>query len=96
LLIAVAPSAYASFTAAPRLAKLFVSDSTSRILQRGQTAETISRSRSISWPQPVSPAGGAVPPRWLTFRKQPFAAVQGGNPNWLRYVATSDAALGLS
>ena len=60
-------------------------DSTSRIAHCGQTAEAISMSRSISWPQPTSAAGsGLAAPFWFTFRKQPDSVVHGGSPNWAR------------
>src|SRR5262245_7143268 len=78
----------------------FVSDelvaSTSRMLHCGQIAETMSMSSAISWPQPEFAAGGVVPPFWLILRKQPFAVVHGGSPNWLRYVPRSDSAVGRS
>src|SRR2546428_159719 len=71
--------------AAPRSVRLFELASTKRILHCGQTAETISMSRSISCPQPVLPDGSGVAlPLWFTFLKQPDATVHGGNPNWLR------------
>src|SRR5437763_427407 len=54
--------------------------STSRILQSGQVAETMSRSRLISMAQPGSAAGiGEVAPFWFTFLKQPFAVVPVGS-----------------
>src|SRR5260370_1041677 len=43
-----APSATASFSAAPRLAKVGLVASTRRILQFSQTAETTSRSSAVS------------------------------------------------
>ena len=53
-------------------------------------------SSAISWPQPEFAAGGVVPPFWLILRKQPLAVVHGGSPNWLRYAARSDSAVGRS
>jgi len=47
--------------------------------QFGQIAETMSTSRLISPAHPVSVVGsGLAWPLWLTFRKQPFAVVAGG------------------
>src|SRR6476646_7678547 len=55
--------------------------STSRMLQLGQTAETMSRSREISPAQPVSAVGnGDDCPLSLTFRKHPLAVVQADRP----------------
>src|SRR5438270_360333 len=49
--------------------------------QFGHVAETMSRSREISWAQPPSTAGnGLVWPLWFTFLKQPFAVVHGAMP----------------
>src|SRR5919202_6503132 len=90
----VAPSRAAVSTAALRFEKLDEVASTRRILQAGQIADAMSRSREISCAQPPSARGGVVPPDWLTFRKHPLP--QAGSPNWLRYVARSDAAVGSS
>jgi len=79
-----APSAAAVFTAAPRLAKLLLSASTKRSEQFGQIALAICRSSALSCAQPQFARGKLVPPLWSTFRKQPFAVVQGGRPNVLR------------
>ena len=55
--------------------------STSRILQSGQTAETMSTSSEISPAQPASGLGsGLAAPFWFTLRKQPFWVVHGGRP----------------
>ena len=63
----------------------------------GQTAETMSTSSEISPAQPASALGsGLAAPVWFTLRKQPLAVVHGGRPNWDRYVARSDSALGSS
>src|SRR6266545_2083917 len=70
--------------AAARFASELESASTSSRWQRGQTAETMSRSSEISCAQPASARGGVLPPRWLTLRKQPFALVQDGRPKKLR------------
>ena len=75
---------------------LELSASTSRIEQFGQAALTMSRSSAISWPQPAFTAGGVLPPRWFTFRKQPLAVVQAGRPYLVRYVARSASAVGKS
>ena len=72
-------------------------DSTSRILQFGQIAETTSRSREISRAQPPpvgSFRGSALPPAWFTIFRQPLATVHAGRPNWVRYTARSAAACG--
>ena len=50
-------AAAAVFSARPRLWRVSVLDSTSRMLQFGQTAEMVSRSTEISWDQPGSGAG---------------------------------------
>src|SRR3954468_22509187 len=55
--MAFAPRRAAVATAAARLANELVVASTSRILQFGQTALTMSRSREISSAQPLSPRG---------------------------------------
>src|SRR5215831_9425424 len=87
-----APSATAVFTEAPRFARLLSFASTSRMLQFGQIADTMSTSSDISSPQPTSVAGsGLAWPFWFTFVK--FA---GGRPNVERYVARSDATFGSS
>jgi hypothetical protein len=81
LLIAVAPSVAARFTAVPRFTNDAVVASTSRILQFGQTAETMSMSSEISCDQLAFAAGRLVVlPVWLTFLKQPLAVVQAGRP----------------
>ncbi len=59
----------------------------------GQIAETMSRSREISSPQPTFAAGYVVPPVWFTFLKQPLAVVQAGRPNCARY--TAEVGLGV-
>ena len=57
-------------------------DSTSRILQFGQIAETMSMSSEISPAHPAFVAGSGVAlPSWLTFLKHPLAVVHGGRPN---------------
>jgi hypothetical protein len=72
-------------TAVTRSEKFAERASRSAIEQLGQTADTISMSRSISWPQPVSPAGsGLLEPFWFSLRKQPLAVVRAGRPYWLR------------
>jgi hypothetical protein len=80
LLITWAPIAAARLTAAPRSTSELESASTSSRWQRGQTAETISRSSEISVAQPALARGGVAPPRWLTLRKQPPALVHAGSP----------------
>ncbi|MGH7749752.1 MAG: hypothetical protein ACREQ5_34050, partial [Candidatus Dormibacteria bacterium] len=66
----------AVFTAAARSERFEELASTSTIEQLGQTDDTISMSRSISWPQPVSPEGsGLVAPFWFSLRKHPLAVV---------------------
>src|SRR3954451_19239162 len=81
----------------PRLVVVGQVASTSRILQSGQVAETMSRSSEISPAQPVSALGNeVVDPVWLTFVKQPFATVQAGRPYCVRYAARSEAAFGSS
>src|SRR5437868_15472450 len=97
--MALAPRAAASFTAVPRSLKLVEVASTRRMLQPGQIAETMSRSREISWAQPLSALGYVVPPVWSTLRKQPVPDefdVQAGNPKVERYVARSLSAVGSS
>src|SRR5579884_2370912 len=76
--ITVAPSATASFSAAPRFASEFELASTSRILQFWQMACAVSTSSAISSAQPELVAGYDVPPVWLTLLKQPLAVVHGG------------------
>ena len=66
------------FTAVPRSVMLGEFASTSRILQPGQAAETMSRSSAISCPQEAFAAGRVEPPVWFTFVKQPL--VQAGSP----------------
>ena len=58
------------------------SASTSKILQLGHAAETMSMSNAISWPQPESAGGRLLPPFWSTLVKQP--GPQAGSPNWAR------------
>src|SRR5262245_7636688 len=71
-----APIVTARSSAAYRLASLAELASTSRMLQFGQIAETMSMSSEISPAQPASLAGnGLVAPFWLTWRKQPLAVV---------------------
>src|SRR5579859_6613809 len=86
----------ASFTAAPRFAKEALLASTRMMWQLGQTAETMSRSREISWAQPPLVRGYLVPPVWLIFLKQPLAVVQAARPNWARYTPRSASAVGSS
>src|SRR5512142_314992 len=72
----VAPSATALFSAVAR--SLFVAElaSTRMILQPWQTECTVSTSRLSSTDQPkLSSGGGAVPPDWLTTRRQPFVVL---------------------
>ncbi|SFY51810.1 hypothetical protein STEPF1_05076 [Streptomyces sp. F-1] len=77
----MAPSFTASLTAVPRLAIDAVLASTSRILQFGQVALTMSRSSEISPAQPLSAVGSeVVEPVWPTLVKQPLAVVQAGRP----------------
>ena len=79
---------------------MFVNDgesaSTSRMWQFGHAADTACTSSAISTPHPGSGRGGEAPPRWLTFRKQPFADVQDGSPHAARYAARSASTFGLS
>src|SRR2546426_11656721 len=91
-----APRRAAVFTDLPMSTNDGVSASTSRILHRGQEAETAWTSNAISTPQPGSAKGGADPPRWLTLRKQPVDEPHGGNPHARRYAVRSDSTLGLS
>src|SRR5215468_11163309 len=79
-----APSRTAVLTAAPIESNELSSASTSRILQRGHDAETACTSSAISTPQPGSPGGGTLPPRWFSLRKHPFAVVQGRSDQALR------------
>src|SRR5665647_3744457 len=93
--MAVTPVILAAvLTAAPRFAKELLLASTSGMWQSGHVAETMSRSSEISCAQPPFVAGYDVPPRWSILRKQPFAVVQAGSPNWARYVARSASAVG--
>ena len=55
--------------------------STSRILQFGQMALTMSRSSEISSLQlTLAPGSGDAAPDWLTFVKHPDPEVQAGSP----------------
>src|SRR5947209_2752084 len=98
--MALAPRLAALLTAAPRSLKPEELASTRRMLQPGQIADAMSRSREISWAQPLSTLGyGLVAPVWLTLRKQPVPNefdVQAGKPNVERYVARSLSAVGSS
>ena len=76
--------AAAVLTAAPRFAKEVLLASTSRMLQSGHVAETMSRSSEISCAQPPFVRGYDVPPRWSILRKQPLAVVHAGSPNCAR------------
>src|SRR5438309_4233096 len=91
-----APRRTAVFTDFPMSTNDGVSASTSRILHRGQAAETAWTSSAISTPHPGSANGGVDAPRWLTFRKQPVDDPHGGNPHARRYAVRSDSTLGLS
>ena len=75
----------AVFTPAPRSDRSALVASTSRMLQVGQMALTMSRSSEISPPQSAVGRGVVARlPVWLTLWKQPFAVVQGGRPNCAR------------
>ncbi len=77
----LAPSATASFSAVPRSESFAEFASTRTMLQFGQTALTMSRSRASSPAQPVSLVGSeVVEPVWLTCLKQPLALVQADRP----------------
>jgi hypothetical protein len=67
--------------------------STSRILQFGQMAETMSRSRDASSAHAEALAGsGPDFPFWLTIFRQPVEVLHAGSPNHFRYTARSPAA----
>ncbi len=73
--------------------------STRRILQFGQIAETMSRSRLISSAQPLSGVGisaGLVWPFWFIFVKQWLAVVHGLMWKCVRYTFRSASAFGSS
>src|SRR4051794_37401528 len=60
----------------------------------GHAAETMSRSRLISRPQPWLFVGyEPCTPFWLTFLKQPFAVVHAGRPYVERYTPRSASAV---
>ena len=66
--------------------------STNMMLQLGQMAETMSRSREISSAQPPLAVGyEPATPDWFSLVYDTV-----GRPNWPRYVARSLAALGSS
>ena len=87
---------------APRARALFsdaVLASTRRILQFGQIAETMSRSRLISSAQPLSGVGisaGLVWPFWFILVKQSLAVVHGLMWKCVRYTFRSASAFGSS
>src|SRR5690349_11830220 len=91
----VAPSRAAVSTAAARASIPLLFACTSRILQLGQIADTMSRSSEVSPPHPWSPVGsGEVAPSWLTTFRQPLAIVHAGRPKVDRYVARSASTFG--
>ena len=93
----VAPRATASFSAVPRSEKPLELASTSRMLQRGQAVDTMSRSTEISEAAPCSGVGsGLAWPSWLTLVKHLFLTVQAGRSKVDRKTARSEAALGSS
>ena len=61
-------------TAVARLVTEDELPSRSRMLQVGQIAEAIWRSRSISFDHPASARGSEVPPVWFVFVKQGLPA----------------------
>src|SRR5579862_4776870 len=91
-----APSATASFSAAPRLASEAELASTSRIVQFWQIACAVSTSSAISRSQPEFRLGYVVPPVWLTFLKQPLADVHAGRPYCVSKVPRSLSMFGSS
>src|SRR5439155_9304471 len=91
-----APRRAAVSSAAARSVNALEFASTRTTLQFGHTADAMSRSSEISCAQPPFARGGAVPPPWLTLRKQPLAVVQAGSPYVERYVPRSASAVGAS
>ena len=81
LAIATTPGVAAAMSsAAPSAGRSCPPASTRSTLHAGHAAETMSRSREISFAQSASAAGRFLPPVASTLRKQPLALVQGGSP----------------
>src|SRR5947207_8202235 len=81
LLMALAPSAAAVFSAFDRCWRLELSASTNRMLQFGQIAETMSTSSDSSKAQLLFLVDRLSLPSSPTIRRQPFAVVHVGSPN---------------